>query len=450
MSTEPPPRPPAGPLRAAVLLRVKALWLAPVVVGAVFVVVMTVLYVGAAIAPVEHLRGLPVAVVDRDAGVTVDGRRVDLGERVSRELLTAPVVSSKLGLTAMSLSEATARMDRDDAYTTVVIPPGFTASLLAVAGAGPPGAAAATQPEITLLTNPRSGTQGVGLATGVLGPALDGISRALGRELQARGGPTGPAARALLADPVAQRTVQYRPLGSHTALGLSAFYVALLTLMCGFVGATIVNAAVDGALGFGGTEMGPRWQQRLPQRISHWQTLLTKWAMVVPVAGLLTGVMLVVGIALLGMQTPDPFLLWVFAWFAALTVGVATIGLLAVLGTQGQLVALVLFVYIGLSSAGGTVPLEALPDALRAVSQVDPLRQILDGVRSIMYFDARGDAGLTRGVAMTGLGLVFWLVLASWVVRTYDRRGLVRIEPDLLARLHEAVGRDGRREEDGA
>ena len=85
----------------------------------------------------------------------------------------------------------------------------------------------------------------------------------------------------LLASPITVTTVQYRPLPANTALGLSAFYVALLTIMCGFLGATIVNSVADSALGYSTNEIGPRWRQRQPVPINRWQTLLIKWAIVI-------------------------------------------------------------------------------------------------------------------------------------------------------------------------
>ena len=42
----------------------------------------------------------------------------------------------------------------------------------------------------------------------------------------------------------------------------SVFYIALITLFCGFIGATIVNSSVDVALGYATTETGPWWRQR--------------------------------------------------------------------------------------------------------------------------------------------------------------------------------------------
>ena len=77
--------------------------------------------------------------------------------------------------------------------------------------------------------------------------------------------------------------------------------------------------------------------------------------------------------------------------------------LFAVLGAAiGQLLAMLLFIYAGLATAGGTVPLQALPGILGWLAQIEPLRQILDGTRAILYFDAQADAGLARAVRRRG------------------------------------------------
>ena len=108
-------------------------------------------------------------------------------------------------------------------------------------------------------------------------------------------------------------------------------------------------------------------------------------------------------------------------------------------GTYGQLIGVLLFVYAGLASAGGTVPLEALPVGLRWLSYVEPLRQVLAGTRSIMYFGAQGTAGLTRGTVAAAVGLVFWLVVGTVIVKWYDRRRFYRIDPEILAHVDSSV-----------
>ena len=106
--------------------------------------------------------------------------------------------------------------------------------------------------------------------------------------------------------------------------------------------------------------------------------------------------------------------------------------LFAVAGNYGQLVGLLgtlLFVCAGLASAGATVPVQALPGFLRALSHVEPLRQVLAGTRSIMYVGSQVDARLTRGSLAAGIGLFLWLLIGASVARWCDRRHLYRLQP---------------------
>ncbi len=429
-------------VQAKHLLKVRAIWAIPVIVGSVVIVLITGFYIGSVVDPLAHLHGLPVSIVNEDAGATIGGRQVDFGAQLQSGLTGSRTVSRLLALTPEPISAAESRMKRNGSYATLVIPPDFTVSLLALTGLPPRAGTPPGKPTTQLLANMRAGTVGVGLASGVLEPAIARASRLIGQQLLAAtrlSRTTSAAPVAVLADPITFASVDYRPLPPHSALGLSAFYIALLTIMCGFIGATIINAAVDAATGYATTEIGPRWVQREPLPISRWQTLLTKWTMALVLTAVFTALVLAVAVGILDMDAPNAGYLWLFTWLAAASVAAGTLVLFAVLGTQGQLVALLLFVYLGLASAGGTVPLEALPGFLKIVSEIEPLRQILAGTRAILYFGAAGDAGLARGVVAAGAGLIFWLALGATVVRWYDRKGLHRIRPDLLAYIHRAV-----------
>jgi YhgE/Pip-like protein len=431
---------PRLPVRARDLLRVRTVWLIPLVLASVVVAIVTGLYIASVINPLAHLRGLPVAVVNQDSGAVVGSQHLQVGQQVQAGLQASPQVSGKLSLEVMTLPQAEQAMDRDGLYATLVIPPGFTASLLNVTGLHVAGAVAGAAPQVEILTNQRAGSLGTQLATGILQPALAVASHRIGQQLAAlvpaRAQPA--STQVLLANPVTVTTTQYRPLPAGTALGLSAFYVALLTIMCGFLGATIVNSSVDSALGYATTDMGPRWRQRQPVPINRWQTLLIKWAIIAVLTAVLAAVMILVAWGL-GMVTPYPAALWAFTWLCAASVGAGMIALFAVAGNYGQLIGLLVFVYAGLASAGGTVPVEALPGGLRWLSNIEPLRQVLAGIRSILYFGAQWDAGLTRGVLAASLGLLFWLAIGTAVVRWYDSKGLYRLQPELLAHVNKSV-----------
>ena len=204
----------AFPVRASDLLKVRAVWILPLILGSAVVVLITAFYVGSVVDPLGHLQGLPVAVVNQDRGAVVGTRQINIGQQVQRGLSGSTAVSGRLALTDTTLHSAQQAMDRGASYATVVIPPGFTASLLTRAGVSASGAGLGP-PEIVILTNQRAGTIGASLASGVLQPGLGVASRQIGRQLAA----FVPAARAasplttdFLADPVAVTTAGYRPL----------------------------------------------------------------------------------------------------------------------------------------------------------------------------------------------------------------------------------------------
>jgi YhgE/Pip-like protein len=298
--TEPEPPKPRSPLRWPDPFKVRSVWVPPVVVVTVLIVVMTLVYFGSVVNPAGHLHGLPVAVVNQDAGANVAGRQVNFGQQIASGLIGSPAVSSRLALRPSTLAQAKRQMDVAKEYTAVVIPPGFTNNLLALAGVS----RATSKPAVELLTNPRAGTLAVSLATGVLQPALSHASGAIGQKLMSLSSarPAGAAPSPVLADPVTVSVAPYRPPPSHSALGLSPFYIALLTTFCGFLGGVIVATSIDAVLGYVTTEIGPVWGQRQPVAISRVQTLISKWVMAAPLTVILTGLMLFTAVVILGMN----------------------------------------------------------------------------------------------------------------------------------------------------
>jgi YhgE/Pip-like protein len=427
-------------LRATALLRMRAVWLAPIALAAILVFFMTLFYIGAIVNPAGHLSGLPVVLVNEDHGGTLQGSQVNFGAEVSSQLLQSRDVTSRLALDEVSSAQAAAKMNSDNAYAAIVIPPGFTASLLSAYGLASEPASVGS-PTVELQTSPRAGSMGVQLATGVAQPALQQVSSAVGSKLSGEAAKLGrtPRSGVSASNPVTVATDEFNSLPPDSALGLTAFYVALLALMCGFLGAVLVNSSIDAALGYGTTEVGPRWRQRVPVAISRWQTLLTKWLVALVAVPILTGVLLLVSAGLMHMNAPHAGQLWLFMSFAGIAIAAGTLALFAAFGAIGQLLAMLLFVYLALASSGGTVPVQALPSFFRFAAGFEPLRQVLGGVRSILYFNAQADAGLARGLVLTAAALVCWLLVGVAVTKWYDRRGMDRLQPDTLEFLQRSA-----------
>ena len=73
-------------------------------------------------------------------------------------------------------------------------------------------------------------------------PAIAQISPQIGSHVSSLATPAtkdNPILAERVANPITLTTTTYRPLPDYSALGLSAFYIALLGLVAGFVGATL-------------------------------------------------------------------------------------------------------------------------------------------------------------------------------------------------------------------
>ena len=427
-------------ISAGDILRIPPIWILPIGITGVLIVLMSFTYIGSVVNPAGHLSSLPALVVDQDRGAPTPAGTVNIGQNLVSELTHTPAVTSRLNLRVVSMAGAEQEMDRGAVFATLVVPSTFSSSLVQLTGAQL--RRPVPLPSLQLLANTRAGSIGVSLADAVLTPAVSAASSAVGKQLSASASPAAQsdaANAALLANPISLTMTPYRPLPDHTALGLSAFYIALLSIMCGFLGATVINSSVDAALGYGATEVGPKYRQRKPLAIDRRETLLIKWSMATVISPILTALLLGVAVGILRMNAPHVASLWLFVSLAALTVAVGTLALYAALGSLGQLVAMIFFIYLALASSGGTVPIQALPGFFRVVGQIEPLRLIVTGCRSILYFGARAGAGLSHSVVVIIAELGVWVAVGLAITTWYDRRKLYRLAPEVITFVERAV-----------
>ncbi|MGV9340043.1 YhgE/Pip domain-containing protein [Streptomyces sp. NPDC003688] len=419
------PRPSVHRLPARRLLRKGKLWIVPAVMTGLVSLLLSLLYMGGILTPTGSLHRLPLAVVDEDTGRPLPGQRTNIGAQASRAVLTSTQGGAVRWL-RLTRAQAQERLDSGRLYGVLVIPADFTDTVAAL-----PTARAAKRPTLTVLTNPGVGSLASSLASQINQRAAHAISLSVGKQLSAspvvRGG--SASTRVLIADPVEVRTEVGHPIGAHSGLGLSAFYYALLLVLSGFIGGNIIHNTVDSALGYADSEIGP-WHSRKPTvPISRTQMLVLKMVMTAGLSLLTTSLIMLATIGALGMDAPHPGLLWIFSYCATLTVGLGVQAINAAFGSLGQLVSMFVFIAFALPSSGAAVPLEAVPGFYRFLGAFEPMRQLAAGVRAILYFDARADAGLDRGWQMIAIGFAVALVFGFTATRYYDRQGLSRMVP---------------------
>ncbi|MFJ4647004.1 SNG1 family protein [Streptomyces bobili] len=417
---------PTHPFR---VLRAKPLWIANGVITGVLALLFTVFYVGASIDPVSHMKELPVGLVNADRGAAAGGEQVNLGRQITESVKKSAAGGDKIDWKVMDETEMKDRIGKGELFGALVVPGDFTSSVTALTDA--PATAVPARPTLTVLTNQSAGSVGSGLARTATTEAARNASLQVGRELTARNGSgsadLSTAARLLLADPAAVTVRDGHPLDSHSGLGLTAFYYALVLVVCGMLSANVISGQVDHALGYTHNDMGPRRLHRPLVRATRVQTLAVAGTLMAGLSVLMGTLVMVGAVGLMGMDASHLPLLWLFSVAAIAVSGIGALSLLAVFGTPGMLVVTLVFIGMAVPTAGATTPIEALPGFYRFLAEFEPLRQLTGGLRSILYYDAQADAGLTRAWVMMAAGLTAGVLFGFGVTNWYDRKGLDRI-----------------------
>ncbi|MEW1912060.1 DUF3533 domain-containing protein [Kitasatospora sp. NPDC085895] len=435
----PPPPPPSGNGATALqVLRNPRIWILPTALTGVVALLLSLLYMGGILNPRIDLHRVPVGLVSADKGATVDGKQQNLGASITASVAAAPDPDERVNWQVLSPDEAQRKLASNQLYGALLIPEDFTAS---VVGLGRPPTGSPARPTAVVLTNPGSGSLASSFAASIATDAAHRASTDLGKQLTAtaaqraaqQGTQVSNPSALLLADPITVETRVGHPIGPHSGLGLSAFYYTLLLVLAGFLGGNVIGNGVDVGLGYTDNELGPWHTRRRTIPITRRRTWVVKSVMSVGISLLTSAVIMLATVSILGMDASHLPLLFVFSFCASAAVGLGVQAINATFGGIGQLVSMFVFIVLALPSSGATIPLQALPDFYRFLARFEPMRQLSDGVRAILYFDARADAGLARAWIMIGVGTVLALLLGWAMTSYYDRKGLHRLAAESAA-----------------
>ena len=133
----------------------------------------------------------------------------------------------------------------------------------------------------------------------------------------------------------------------------------------------------------------------------------------------------------LGMPIDRPWLLWLFGTSTVAAVGIGALTVFACFGALGPLINMFFFVALAMPSSAGTVPLEAVPGFYRAIAHFEPMRPVVRGLRSILYFGSTPGSGLSSAwwtvAGLAGAAILIGLV----AVRAFDRVAASARHPEL-------------------
>jgi hypothetical protein len=240
---------------------------------------------------------------------------------------------------------------------------------------------------IEVFTNPSAG-QAVAtpvrtISTGIVDAVSLATSERLSSAAAEQGAQLTPEVAAVIGDPVRADVTEAQPVGPDSGNGQSPFFLTFLVNLSGLIGGAVIFFLAGGAERMEG--LGLR-----PSRTGLWTVRLLLGL----VFGLLiAGAELLVAFGLLGVEheasTAQVCLFLTLATTAAVSV---TMLFAVAFGPAGIAISAVLNVILGLVSSGGLAPLEALPPFYQAYADWLPLRYVIDGLRSLLFYDGSLDA----------------------------------------------------------
>jgi putative membrane protein len=216
----------------------------------------------------------------------------------------------------------------------------------------------------------------------------------------------------VISDPVAVSNVSQAKANSYGA-GLAPFFLTLALWIGIFM---LVQA------------MRPITQRALASNAPSWKIAVGGWLPFLAVSVLQASLLTLVVDVGLGLNPAHPVLMWLFMLAAAMAFSSVIQGIVALLGSPGKLVVLILLV-LQLVSSGGTFPWQTTPQPLHVVHDVLPMGYVVTGMRHLIY---GADLSL---ILPTVLGLLGYTVLgaalSTLAVRKHKFWTLKSLKPEI-------------------
>lgn len=172
----------------------------------------------------------------------------------------------------------------------------------------------------------------------------------------------------VMADPVAVSNVSQAKAGSYGA-GLAPFFLTLAL----WIGVFMLIQA-----------MRPVTQRALASNAPAWKIAVGGWLPFLAVSAVQASLLTLVVDVGLGLNPAHPWLMWFLMLAAAMAFSAIIQGIVALLGSPGKLVVLILLV-LQLVSSGGTFPWQTTPQPLQVVHQLLPMGYVVNGMRHLIY-----------------------------------------------------------------
>lgn len=297
------------------------------------------------------------------------------------------------------------QLKNNQAHGALIIPANFSKEISEVQKSLLSGKETGKPATLKILLNEGIGQSSSMIASNVLQLVAASTNQEVSGEikiiLNQKGISLSPENASLMDNPVQFKTENVLGLPDNLNKGMTPFVMVIISSITGMMGANMIRGYLRKANGD---------LENNDSSLSY--TKILKAEMIFSII-LAFGVSSVSQIGVFGFfgssHTSSIFLIYPFSFFCCLTMISLFKSLSLIFGGWGMLVMFPINI-MGIFSSGGPIPLSTLPIVHRIFSYILPTKYMVDGMRALLYYNGRMQAGL--GTALFAISVYFIVTLA--------------------------------------
>jgi uncharacterized phage infection (PIP) family protein YhgE len=399
------------------LLKVHASW-TPVWTVALLMLCMISIYLPVFGGTNTRLTNFPLIIVDEDEGLGNNTRKEVVGNLIRKQ--NGHTFSWKIVATR---EEAINEIKSNQAYGALIIPAAYSQEIVELRDALIAGKTHGKAATLEILINEGGGQSTTMIATNALQKlatsASTNISNNLKEELLKKSIQLSPNTASLLDKPIRYTLTNALGLPENINKGMTPFMMILITSISGLMGVQMINGYL--------TKISESLRRK-DHSVSDTNVLRTEMLLGVILSTLVAVVLQLAVFWVFGSShSTSIWFIFLFTLFCCVTMHFQFKMIRLFLGRWGLLLMFPLNI-LGIFSSGGAVPIATLPVVHRFFSSILPTRYMVDGLRAMLYYNGRLNAGL--GMALLIILLYFVIFLGTCLVLLYRTNKRERVQSE--------------------
>ncbi|MEH7253473.1 ABC transporter permease [Neobacillus niacini] len=404
------------------LFKMSSTWF-PIWCILILMLIMVGVYIPAFGGANKNLTDVPLIIVNEDKGKAGDRILLNLIKTQNGNSFKWDVVKTK--------EKALNDLKNNQAYGALVIPADYSKQLSKVHDLLISGNGVGKPAKLDILLNEGVGQSASMIASNTLqtvaSATSNGISGHFKSELNEKGITLSPMNASLLDRPVQFTMKNVLGLPVNLNKGMTPFVMSIIASITGLVGTNMIRGYLEKSNGILRKKGYP-----LPESQILQSALLL--AILLAFCG-----SLILQISVFGffgsVHASSIWYIFLFSLFCCLTMLFLFKAVALLLGGWGILVMFPIN-FMGIFSSGGAIPLSTLPTVHRFFSLILPTRYMVDGMRALLYYQGRMEAGLREALGALSIYFVVSLALIFAFISFAQKRE----KQHIAAKKEEKVG----------